>query len=198
MPITDHIKQVAERTIGLIQDYYKRNPNEGFQEQEARISRVERAMEACNGFEPDEKLQKVTENVFEMTCSWEIGTDAIKDKINLLEDKMDQIQRESLEADEKLSESFKQENYKTRQVVEGISGSVDGLNGAVSGLNETVKKIQESLDAKPREKSWYGQIIDLIRDAKWAIVVLVLVIIGGMVFNPQIISLFNALVEKIK
>ena len=191
MPITDHIKQVAERTIGLIQDYYKRNPNEGFQEQEARISRVERAMEACNGFEPDEKLQKVTENVFEMTCSWEVGTDAIKDKINLLENKMDQIQRESLEADEKLSESFKDENHKTRQVVEGI-------NGAVEGLNETVKKIQESLDAKPREKSWYGQIIDLIRDAKWAIVVLVLVIIGGMVFNPQIIQLFNALVEKIK
>ena len=65
MPITDHIKQVAERTIGLIQDYYKRNPNESFQEQEARISRVERAMEACNGYEPEEKLQRVTENVFE-------------------------------------------------------------------------------------------------------------------------------------
>lgn len=191
MPITDHIKQVAERTIGLIQDYYKRNPNESFQEQEARISRVERAMEACNGFEEEEKLQRVAENVFEMTCSWEIGTDAIKDKISLLENKMDQIQKESLEADEKLSESFKEENHKTRQVVEGITGSVEGLN-------ETVKKIQESLDSKPREKSWYGQIIDLIRDAKWAIVVLILVIITGMVFNPQIIQLFNALVEKIK
>lgn len=177
MPITDHIRQVADRTIGLIQDYYKRNPNEGFQEQEARISRVERAMEACNGFEPDEKLQKVTENVFEMTCSWEVGTDAIKDKINALETKMDQIQRESLAADEKLSESFKEENHKTRQAVE---------------------ELKNSLEAAPKEKTWYGQLFDLIDKAKWAIVVLVLVLTAGMVFNPQIIQLFNALVDKIK
>lgn len=176
MPITDHIKQVAERTIGLIQDYYKRNPNESFQEQEARISRIERAMEACNGFEPEEKLQRVAENVFEITCSWEVGTDAIKDKISSLETKLDKLQTESLEMDEKLSNAFMEENLKTRQAVQAL---------------------EESIKAMPPKK-WYEHLFDFLEKTKWAIVVVILIIIGGMVYNPQIIELFTALTEKIK
>lgn len=47
-----------------------------------RLDRIDRVKNGCNGLDERQKLQANAENIFELTCSWELGSDALKAKID--------------------------------------------------------------------------------------------------------------------
>lgn len=86
--IPDRIRAEGLRTIKSIQTYYEKysRGHEDAEEMEHRISRIEAAMEGCNGLSPEDKVQKTAENLFELTCSQERSFDAMRKEIKLLRD----------------------------------------------------------------------------------------------------------------
>lgn len=114
MPITQHIEEVARRTIDEIQDYYKRFSDDinDTDEMEHRIARVERLKEACNGLTEKDKLQKTAENLFEVGTAWERGQDMIKKIIRKnqknVETKLAEFRKENNENYEKIQSSIKE------------------------------------------------------------------------------------------
>lgn len=131
MPITQHIEEVARRTIDEIQDYYRKFSDDinDTDEMEHRIARVERLKEACNGLTEKDKLQKTAENLFEVGTAWERGQDMIK-KI---------IRKNQKDVESKLAE-FRKENNENYNNIQG-----------------SIKELSENMNKKFEEEKQYNE-----------------------------------------
>ena len=95
MAITKQLRDEADRAIEGIQKYYD-GPDalDNVEEREHRIDRIEAALDGCNGYTDQEKIQKTAVGVFKLTCATEyigLKLDHLSGRFARVEGKLDAL-----------------------------------------------------------------------------------------------------------